>query len=292
MFSAKFPRFLLTLPGPSMTFDLCCKNGEIVPMSAATMPVTSIEVAYGFGVYEHVRVVRRLPFFLREHLERLWHSAHIIGLRHRFNTTDVTAWMQTLIARCAADAFNVKILLYGGHDDDATLFVIPLAPRFVDRSLEKKGASVITVDYERLLPQAKTLSMLGSYLAYRQAREAGAYDALLVDRRGCVTEGTRTNLLAFRGRTILTAPHEHILQGVTLTHVLAVAKHHGFAVEEADLRPTDLVVCDGVCLTSTSTKVLPLSQINDDIIAIPDALRELAEHFRHYLSDIERSMTA
>lgn len=259
-----------------MAFELCSKNGSILPIDQAQISVTSVEAAYGFGVYEHVRVQRGHPYFLDEHCERLHASARIIGLAHPFETPSIECWCRELIDRCPADALNLKMLLYGGRDrESATLFLIPLQPFFPDRRLWRTGASTITVHYERPFPEAKTLSMLGSYLAYRQAKEAGAYDALLIDREGRITEGTRTNFFVLRGRTIIGAPAERILRGVTMTHVLRVAASLGFSIETADIRISDIPSIDGAFLTSTSSGILPIRSIDAQTVQISDDLRFL-----------------
>ncbi len=274
-----------------MAYDFCIKNGEQVPLTEATLPVTHIEFAYGFGVYENIRVVKGRALFLSDHLARLQKSAEVIGLEHVFDAKVITEWVEALIAACKADALNLKILLIGGRTaSEATLFILPLAPLFPDRKLWKVGATAITVPYERSFPDAKTLSMLGSYIAYRKAKNAGAYDALLLDRDRCITEGTRTNFFAMKGRTIVGAPREKILFGVTMKHVLAVALKQNFSYEELPLHLSSIQDYDGVFLTSTSSKIMPLCRIDDTAIAIPEALRELMEHFETFLKTEEVSV--
>ncbi len=265
-------------------FPLCSKNGTIIPLADAVMPVTHIEFAYGFGVYENIRVVRGTPLFIDDHLARLETSARVIGLVHAFTSTDIKQWIMALINECASDALNLKILLVGGREPhDATLFILPLAPLFPDKKLYRDGVTAITVRYERSFPDAKTLSMLGSYVAYRKAKAEGAYDALLIDHHGNITEGTRTNFFCIKDRTIISAPIEKILEGVTMKHVLTVAKNNGFTVEERDIRPQDLPSFDGAFFTSTSSKIMPIRLIDTMILPISKDLKELMEHYSDFL---------
>lgn len=269
-----------------MSFALCSKNGTLIPLSEATMPVTNIEFAYGFGVYENIRVVRGTPLFVDDHLARLQRSAEVIGLTHTFTVDKIKQWIMALIHECASDALNLKLLLIGGREaKDATLFILPLAPLFPERKLYRDGVSAITVRYERSFPDAKTLSMLGSYVAYRRAKAEGAYDALLIDHHGNITEGTRTNFFCIKDRTIISAPIEKILEGVTMKHVLTVAKNHGFTIEERDITPLDLPSFDGAFLTSTSSKILPLRQIDALNVPIPGSLQELMTHYSSFLDE-------
>ena len=271
-----------------MAFTVFSKNGEILPSSEAVVPLSDISYAYGFGVYETIRVLRGRALFLADHLERLMHSATILGLEHTLGTGVIAAWTEELLKKIDAEACNLKILLIGGKDAaSATLYMIPLAPLFPDKRLYQRGASAITVRHERFLPHAKSLNMLPSYLAYRQAKIADAYDALLVDRDGCITEGTRTNFFVMRGRTIISPPQEVILEGVTLKHVLATAKNEGYALEYAPIPLKDVTTYDGAFLTSTSSKIMPLSKIDDHELRIPAELTELIGHFEVFLKSAQ-----
>lgn len=263
-----------------MAFGVFSRNGDILDASEAVIPLSNIEYAYGFGVYETVRAVRGKPLFLADHLERLMHSAALLKLGHRLTPADLSRWTADLLLRIDADACNLKMLLIGGKTpNDATFFIVPLAPLFPDRKLYAKGAKAITYEYERILPQAKCLNMLGSYLAYREAKAAGAYDALLVNRHGCITEGTRTNVFVMKGRTIISPPKEEILLGVTMKHMLQAAAACGMPVEHRPIPLADLPSFEAVFLTSTSSKVMPLSAVNDLHFTVSAPLKELMEAF-------------
>ncbi len=256
-------------------------------MAEAAIPLSCIEYAYGFGVYENVRVVRGSPLFLEEHLDRLLRSAATLRLEHTLTKSLLTEWTHALLRSITTDAVNLKLLLIGGRTPDAAeLFILPLAPLFPDKQLYKKGATAITVTYERLMPQAKTLNMLGSYLAYRDAKKAGAYDALLLNRHDCVTEGTRTNFFGMKDRTIFSPPKEDILEGVTMMHVLDAAKQCRFSVQYEAIPLSSISSFDSVFLTSTSSKIMPLRRIDKAEFVISDPLKELMRAFDHILESV------
>lgn len=268
-----------------MAYDVFSKNGTILPASEAVMPLSNIEYAYGFGVYETIRVVKGTPLFLAQHLERLEASAKVIGLTHTFGQAMIGTWIQGLITHVKDDALNLKILLIGARDaHDAQLFIMPLAPLFPDKRLFVRGASVISVQHERYLPQAKTLNMLPSFMAYSKAKAAGCYDALYVNRAGCITEGTRTNFFALRGRTLISPPKAEILEGVTLLNVISIAMQHGYDIVYDDIPLANISTYDGAFLTSTSSKIMPLAKIDDATVNIPNALHELIKHFDAFLA--------
>ncbi len=268
-----------------MGFRFFSRNGEILPVEQAIVPLSRVEYSYGFGVYESIRVAKGKIFFLEEHCQRLMASAEAIGLEHNFAPDTVCSYVEQLVLKNEADACNVKILLIGGASaQNATLDILCLKPLFPDRQLYKSGASCVTYKYERLFPQAKTLNMLSSYLAFRQAKSAGAYDALLVNRNSNVTEGTRTNFFGLKGTEVVSPPSSQILPGVARANVLKVAKDAGYKVTEQDIPLDSLGQLDSVFLTSTSSKILPISRIDGQTFSISPELNELMKTFGDFLS--------
>lgn len=266
--------------------DKFSKNGQVLPIEQAVHSVLSVEFTYGFGVYESIRVKQRSPRFVAQHIDRLLASAKTIRLGHELDTKSISEAVQGLIDAIDKDTYNLKVLLIGGRTDkDSTLYILPLNPSFPDRKQYRVGATAITIDYERYLPDVKSLNMLPSYLAYRDAKEQGAYDALLVNRHGDITEGTRTNFFALDGMTIITPPLEHALEGVTRQNVMKVAKDNGFGLVEQPIKAGDLDTNLSYFITSTSTKIMPLRMIDKQELIISDDLRRLMALFNKFLAD-------
>ncbi|MCR4325295.1 MAG: aminotransferase class IV [Patescibacteria group bacterium] len=266
-------------------FPYFSRNGETLPAEQALVPLSDIAYSYGFGVYESLRVAGGIPYFLSDHAERLLSSAEILGLEHALTQDFIAAAVRALVEKNAAKECNVKILLVGAkRAEDATLYIQCLNPLYPDKKIYRDGVHCISVEYERPFPHAKSLSMLRSYLAYRDAKNAGAYDALLIDGEGCVREGTRTNFFCMKDKTLYSPPEEKILLGVTRKAVLKVAADMGFALEERDIKYSDISHYDGAFLTSTSSKILPILSVDDTRMPPPPPdLRQLMEAFGHFL---------
>jgi branched-chain amino acid aminotransferase len=264
-----------------MNFTHFSRNGDILPIAEATVPLGNIEYSYGYGVYEAIRVSGGQPHFLDQHCQRLIESARIIGLEHGFNPDKVNTYVVELLKALTVEACNLKVLLIGGAEPQ--LYILASNPLFPDRKLYRDGAHAITYEYERSFPHAKTLNMLPSFLAYRDARAAGAYDALLINRRGHIVEGTRTNFFALKDRTIYSPPAGEILLGVTRDNVLKVAAGNGFELVEQDLPLDRLDQYDSLFLTSTSAKIMPVKSVNDQTWQISDNLRDLIKAFNDSL---------
>ena len=261
------------------------KNGVLLPLSEAKFSLDSLELQYGFGVYESLRTRNGILYFVNEHVDRLLTSARLIGLEHPFAKKEIERYISDLLKKNNAETCNIKMLLIGGKTSEESLLTIfTLAPLFPDRKLYKNGATVETYQYERFLPQVKSLNMLPSYIAYREAKAKGYYDALFIDRGGNIREGTRTNFYVIKGTTIITPPEEIVLSGVVRQTLLAVAPIHGFTIQEKEIPLSSVHNYDGAFLTSTSTKILPIHKIDEVVLPeIPAKLRELMKIYDEFL---------
>lgn len=240
------------------------RNGQLLPNDQAVVSLDDIAYAYGYGVYETIRVVHGVPYFVQDHIDRLMNSAAIIELEHPFDPPFVLKSIRELIKQGEIDTSNLKILLIGGRmREDAALYIQSHSPLFPDRKLYKTGVHTITQHYERLFPQAKTLNMLPSYLLYKKAIAAGAYDALLINHDECITEGTRTNFFALKGRTLVSPPEHEVLSGVMRKAVLQVARQNEFEIIEQPIPLASISGYDAAFITSTSTKIMPIHTIDD-----------------------------
>jgi len=268
-------------------FSYFSKNGQILPLDQATIPLSNIEYSYGFGVYENIKVRNGIVYFVKQHLARLQHSAKIIGLTHPFRNEAIEQFINELVAKLIRDdsdnSFNLKMLLIGGKEPQ--LFIQALAPHFPDRKFYSEGVKTITARYERQFPNAKTLNMLPSYLAYKKAEEHNCYDALLVSSADTILEGTRTNFFVLKERILITPPKEEVLEGVTRATVIAVARMHDFSVQESSIPLARLAQYDGAFLTSTSAKIVPIRQIDEQHFSLPEKLRVLMDAYDNFLKE-------
>ena len=134
--------------------------------------------------------------------------------------------------------------------------------------------------------------MLQSYMAYTKAKEVGAYDALLINRKGEIVEGTRTNFYCIKGKVIYSPPEEEILLGVTRKALLKVAKENGYTVEERNIHIDTLSEFEGAFLTSTSSKLMPIRAIGTHRFdEFPESLTALMRAFDEFLESSEGKMS-
>lgn len=256
-----------------MNFRYFSKDGQLLPQDQAYIPLSNISYQYGYGVYETLKVRNSIVYFVDQHVERLLHSAEQLAMTHRFSREEIKKYIKELIDKLIYESdnptfsCNLKVLLIGGakKDEGAQLFILALDPLYPLRKFYKEGIKTITVEYQRALPKVKSLNMLMSFMAYRKAGENQSFDALLLDHKGNILEGTRTNFYVIKGKTIISPHEKDILNGVTRETVFYIAKKNGYLIREEDIPYKEMRknVYDGAFLTSTSSKIIPVRQIDD-----------------------------
>lgn len=269
-------------------------DGALLTPGEARISVFDRGFLYGDSVYEVVRTYRGRPFELEAHLSRLAHSAGRIGLSLPWDAPRTEAELRRTLEAARGDdppdpgaaPWNAgeryaRIVMTRGAGEiglDPALAVDPRAIVIVQplrappRSAYREGVKVCVVGVVHVPPQAvdptaKTGNYLTHVLALREARAAGAHEALMLDRDGLVTEGTTSNVFAVRGGAVATPPLAvGILEGVTRGIVIGLARAQGLSVREEPLRPSDLEAAEEIFLTSTAREVLAVTRLGDRVV--------------------------
>jgi branched-chain amino acid aminotransferase len=251
-------------------------DGTLVPPEQAFVSVFDRGFLYGDSVYEVIRTYRGVPFELEAHLARLERSAALIALTLPWTRERLKAEVgRTLLAAQNAESYLRVVVTRGGGEIgvDPGLArgekVILIAKELTTPPPEaySRGVKLALVDVRRNLreaidPAAKTGNYLNSVLAMKQAKERGAFEALLLDREGRVTEAATANVFIVKEGALVTPPLAvGILEGLTRRRVLELAREAGLRASESDLRPADLFAADEVFITSTTRELVPVVAI-------------------------------
>ncbi|MDO8428613.1 MAG: aminotransferase class IV [Candidatus Diapherotrites archaeon] len=265
-------------------------NGQLLPKEQAVVSVDHIEFSYGFGVYESLKVRNRILYFPELHIDRLFLSAQTLSLPCLFSKKQVLDFLHEFINSVSEESFNIKMILIGKNQGkESDLYIFALNPLYLPSKSYTQGIKVITFLGERQFIQAKSLNMLMSYLAFKQAREQKAHDALLVDSHNCVLEGTRTNFFFTDGITIFSPSVEKVLNGVTRITLLDALKKNKIPFKEKDLNVNELSNYSGFFVTSTSANVLPVSEIDGKKFKIPDIVKKVISAYDQHLEAYAKS---
>ena len=265
-----------------MAHELAYVNGKIVPVADAAVPVHDRSFLYGDGAFDTAVARRGRVFKLEPHIDRLFRSLQVLRIPPPLPKAELREAALDLMRRNGmVDGFLRMVVSRG------TCAYVSLDPRAVTggptlvmltRSADPPaevgaihgragGARAITASIRKtptasLESRVKSNNYLNSILARWEAIDAGVDEAVLLDARGCVTEGSGDNLFAvFRDR-LLTPPALNILEGITRETILALAPRAGVRAEVRDLTPYDLYTADEIFLTSTVVGVLPIVELD------------------------------
>lgn len=248
-----------------MIGDRVIVNGRLASPEEARFGLDDVDATYGYGCYETLKVRGGLLYFPEFHEERLLRSAEILGIRHGIRPGDAVAALGRLRDANGIGECNVRILLIGREGRPADWYAFLLPPVVPPSSAYEEGVPCLLFRGERHFPRAKSLSMLLSTVAYRAALGLGCYDALLVDGRGEITEGTRTNLFYVRrgeSDAAYTPPEDRVLSGVTRRTLMEALGACGVRTVERPLSVADAVSGRyAFMVTSTSSRVIPVRSL-------------------------------
>jgi branched-chain amino acid aminotransferase len=265
-------------------------DGSFVSSDRAVIPVDDLAVLRGFGVFDLVRTYGGKPFFLKEHIERLRHSANEIGLHFPWSIKALLDIVLETLRRNSHKESSIRMVVTGGSSPDfmtpqnkprllVLISPVPLLPK----AWYTEGVKIITRMTERFKPGVKSINYIPATVALEEARQRGAVEALYLDRQDFVLEGTASNVFAFSGEKLIT-PGRDILSGITRQVVLNVAKEH-FTVQIRDISRQELLSADEVFLTGTSKGVVPVIQVDETTIGngkpgplTRQLIKKLAEH--------------
>lgn len=263
-------------------------NDHFVRREDARISVFDHGFLYGDGVYETLRSYAGRFFLLDQHLKRLYRSAELIELTIPIAERDwprvlAEALQRNGLARGAtgggadpADGY-VRITISRGEGElgldpelcpRATVVILtkPLSPppaRLYEQGVGLKLVSVRRNSSAALPPQIKSLNFLNNILAKREASRAGAFDALMLNNEGAVTECTVSNIFfARQGRLHTPSLTCGILEGVTRGVVMQLAAECGLTVEEGAFQPVDLLEADECFITNTSMEIMPVAAVD------------------------------
>jgi branched-chain amino acid aminotransferase len=278
-------------------------NGTIVPESEAMISVYDHGFLYGDGIYETMRSYEGVVFMLDRHLERLQRSASLIKLGLPEDAYLKDAVLRALRSNELADAY-IRITVSRGKGpigldpglcDEPTLIVFAEQFRPYPESLYREGVKLIIAETRRNLvaaidPKIKSLNFLNNILAKIEAKEKGAYEAVMLNAEGFVAEGTVSNVFFVIGGALCTPSAEAgILDGITRELVIGLALGEGIEVREGKFKPEGLLEASEVFFTNTTSEVMPVSSVGEKQYPVGEITKRLRQRYRDYVGEYVRT---
>ncbi|OKL38738.1 aminotransferase class IV [Pontibacter flavimaris] len=245
-------------------------RGQVLPLEQATLHISDLSIQRGYGVFDYFRVFDGRPVFLDEYLARFRASAQALHLPVLLSDEELKAVIQELIHKNAMPASGMKMILTGGYSANGfdlaepSLLILQQPLNLPGPDMLEQGIKIITHDYVREVPRAKTINYTIGIRLIEEIRRRGASD-VLYQRGGVVSEFPRCNLfIVTHDNTVLT-PSENVLLGVTRKHVLALAGKKYKAAEDT-VTLEEVYNAKEVFLTSTTKRILPVVQVDERVI--------------------------
>ncbi|MAW29069.1 MAG: branched chain amino acid aminotransferase [Gammaproteobacteria bacterium] len=256
-------------------------DGELVPWRDARVHVLTHTFHYGLGVFEGVRAYATvrgpLIFRLYEHTDRLFRSAHILGFPMPFEKEALNEAQRTVVRENGLrEAYIRPMCFYGSEEmglraENLKPHCMIAAwewPNYLTPEARIQGIKVKTSSYTRhhvniTMCKAKANgNYINSILALREAQEAGADEAMLLDNEGYVAEGSGENIFLVENGELVTPELTSCLEGITRDSVITLARDLGYKITERRITRDEVYVADEAFFTGTAAEVLPISEVD------------------------------
>jgi branched-chain amino acid aminotransferase len=261
-------------------------DGDFIPWDEAKVHILTHTLHYGLGVFEGIRAYhchdgRTAIFRLKEHIRRLYDSAHVMQLAIPFTAAQVeTACVELLRQNQQKEAYLRPLVFIGdgvmglnpGDNPIRVVLISWLWGAYLGEEGLLKGIRVKTSAFTRhhvriMMTKTKTVgNYVNSILAKREAIHAGFDEAILLDTEGFVSEASGENIFMVKDGILRTPPLTSILPGITREAILTLGRDMGVTVREGKFSLDDLYLADEAFLTGTAAEVTPVREIDGRII--------------------------
>lgn len=256
-------------------------DGELVPWREAQTHVLSHTLHYGLGVFEGVRAYHAEKgtaiFRLEEHTNRLFRSAHILGMKIRYDKELLNEATRSVLRHNKLESAYIRPMCFYGAEgmglraDGLICHTIIAAwtwGAYMGEENMEKGIKVRTSSFTRhhvniTMCKAKANgNYINSMLALQEALSSGCDEALLLDAEGFVAEGSGENFFMVRDGVIYTPELTSALDGITRATVMALASDLGYVVKEKRITRDEVYVADEAFFTGTAAEVTPIRELD------------------------------
>ncbi|MFT2008152.1 aminotransferase class IV [Pontibacter sp. 13R65] len=243
---------------------------EFVPLAEAYLHISDLAIQRGYGIFDYFWIQHGQPLFLEDYLNRFYQSADLMQLPVPLEREALREKVLELIRLNNFPLSGMKLLLTGGYSEGGyepgtpNLVLIEQAVEYPEQENVEKGIKIITHQYQRELPAAKTINYNMGIRLIGQIREKGAQD-VLYHQHGIITEFPRSNFFIVKQDNTIATPAHEVLKGVTRKNVLELASAT-YATEEGDITLDDVLQAKEAFQTSTTKRIVPIVQVNDTLI--------------------------
>ncbi|MEK7171683.1 MAG: aminotransferase class IV [Patescibacteria group bacterium] len=238
-------------------------NGKFINANDAKISIFDPGFLYGDGIFETLRTYNGEIWQMEEHLERLYESAKMRGWKLHVKPSEIAEAVSKTVKKNNFKESRVRITITPGVKQP-TVFIWCQPLLALPKRVYSRGVSAITFPLERPFPQMKTTSMQPLLIARAEMLKKRAFEALLINSKGYITEGTWTNVFIVRKKKIIT-PRLGVLLGTTRSTVLKLAKKL-FRIKFKDITRREVLNADECFVTNAPKGIVPIVKIDGEKI--------------------------
>ncbi len=252
-------------------------NGKIIPEDEVKINFNDLGFARGYGVFDGMRTVKGHPFLLKAHFKRLQNSAKLLNIDFKLFLPEFIEIVNKLLSLnqniFPGEDVVIRTTVTGGVSSNGLkmngkptvlITINDLSLVTPDKELYKTGAKIITIDFQRIMPEAKTTNYLTAILHQKDKEKAEAIE-IVYYHNNLLLEGATSNIFIIKDGEFST-PGKNVLSGTMRNLLVKLLSEKGEKVEKRDIDFKELFEADEVFLTGTFKGVLPIVQVDDKMI--------------------------
>lgn len=260
-------------------------DNQMIPWRDANTHVLTHTLHYGLGVFEGVRAYKTnngtAIFRLDDHTDRLFNSAHIVGMKMPFSRKEINQAHIDSVKKNNLDSAYIRPMAFYGSEamgisaKALSTHVIVAAwswGAYMGSDAIQNGIKVKTSSYSRhhvnvTMCKAKANgNYMNSILAHQEAINDGYEEALLLDTQGFVSEGSGENIFIVKKGKLLTPALSSALEGITRDTIIKIAQDNNIEVIEKNITRDEIYSADEAFFTGTAAEVTPIRELDKRVI--------------------------
>ncbi|MBP8958848.1 MAG: aminotransferase class IV family protein [Bacteroidales bacterium] len=258
-------------------------NGIVKPASLFDNSM----VYEGEAVYEVLRMKKGLPYFFEDHIQRLENSTRLQKKNMLATIDQIRDDIIKLSQLEKVKEVNLKIV-FNYSEPSGNYFLYYIEPVYPTSEQYSNGVKGIFFFAERINPESKVINHKLRSEIYHKLIVEKAYEALLVNKEGLITEGSRSNIFFIKGDELFTAPDKFVLAGITRKYILEICNDFNISVIHECVKLSEVSNYESVFMTGTSPIVLPFNIIDNIPFNVNHYLMSFLRNI--YLERAEKSL--
>lgn len=233
-------------------------------------------------IYEVIRVLDGIPLFEDEHIYRMEKSFDLLNKQFPYEYNKIKEFIKRLIEANNIVNGNIKITYNLNYD---SMKVYSIKHQYPSKDMYRDGVETILYYGERKNPNAKLIDKTLRADINNKIKEKNIFEAILVDKDGYITEGSKSNIFIIKNNTLITSKDEDVLKGITRNKIIKLSKNLKIRFEERQVNKEEIKKIDAIFISGTSPKILPIRKVNDINIDVNnEIMRLLMNHYDKLIS--------